>query len=184
MVFLIFSFLLSCQSTSKKVVRNKGTVLSGDEFSLIAEKFSHEIANFINEKRENNPGRNYFLALLPTKNNTLNNLPLDVLEFKLVNNLLKKKVFVIRREDRKQALDEIELQLFGLSGDKTEIGAMKTPDFFIKMKIEENYLQNRREKLVEQTILLELRNIATQLVEFSHSVEFFKEKKTSRSVVW
>ncbi len=184
MVLFISWALFSCGSTSKRVAKNKNVVLSSGEFKLIAEKFSNKIADFINEKKQDNPEQSYFLALLPTKNNTLNNLPLNALEFNLVKDLLEKKIPVVRREDRQEALQELELQLAGFSENNLTIGEMKTPNFFIKMKIEENYLSERRKRLVEQTILLELRSVATQLVVLSDRVEFFKEKKTRNSIVW
>ncbi len=177
---LFFSFF-SCASTPKK---NQNTVLSRDEFKFIAKKFSDKIVAYVSEVKSLNPDQDFFLSLLPTKNDSLNNLPLSVLENGLVNNLLNNRIYTIRREDRKDALSEAELQLAGFTDGDNIIGRMKSPNYFIKISIEENYLPDGNDRIVEQTIQMEMRNVATQVVEVSDRVEFVKKQKTSRSVVW
>ncbi len=183
-IFFCLVFFAACGSSSKKLIKNTDTILDSNEFKVIASRFADKIGAYVEKQKAANPDSDYFLALLPIKNNTLNNLPVDVLGFDLVQQLLTKNIYTIRREDREEALGEIELQLSGFSDNQVAVGQMKTPNYFIKIKIEENYLQRNREKLVEQSILLELRSVATQLVVLSDKVEFLKEKKTFRTINW
>lgn len=168
-------FVSGCKSKPQTVIAGERSV-SGYELKNVANQFSKKIINYFYRK---NLQDKVLVALLNTKNDTTERLPVDVLDFSLVNNLLASNIYTVRTEDRSRAIEEIEFNLSGLSDSNLKIGTMKSPNFFIKMKIKENHLRQGDNRIVEFTIIMELRSVETQLVVASDLIQFTKESGIS-----
>lgn len=169
--------LMACKSTPKTVEEGE-TTFSGLELKRISQKFADKIARYFYRE---GIADSVFVALLNTKNDTTEDIPVDVLDFNLVNSLLSTNVFTVRTEDRGRAIDEIEFNLSGMSDTKLQTGRMKTPNYFIKIIIKENYLRQGGKRISEFTVLMELRSVETQLVHASDIVQFTKQSsRTAR----
>ncbi len=168
--------LIECKSTPKTIIIGE-TTFSGIELKQIADRFAAKItAYFFRENLQNT----VFVALLATKNDTTEDIPIDVLDFGMINALLDDGILTVRTEDRGRALDEIEFNLSGLSDNTLTIGRMKTPNYFIKIKIKENYLRQGRDRISEFTVVMELRSVETQLVHASDIVQFTKRSNRGK----
>ena len=175
--FLFFCGLFSCASTPSKVEKDGGRGLRIGDLDLVTKEFSKKIADFINEKKINTQ-EEYYLALRNIKNSTsLDSSFVKVLESNLINELLRKKIEVIRREYREESLGEKEIQESGLSRNKTDDGEgiITVPDFLINIQITENeYQPEKGKKVLEYIALSELIDVSSQKVVVSEKKKFLE----------
>lgn len=126
-----------------------------------------------------------FVALLGTRNDTSEMIDVEIFEYALVEDLRGEGVFTVRPEDRDAALEEMQFNISGLAEESLSLGSMKSPNFFIKTVLSENFYQRGSERIMEHTIRVELRSVETQLVEWSDSVTFTKKlARRNNDVAW
>lgn len=181
-LLLIFSACKSVQTLdpNKEVLADTGELTRG-ELEKAALKFSTSIAeHFLSNKQP----EGIFVALLPTKNDTSEEIPLRVFDNALVDQLLKKNIYTVRTEDRKTAMSEIAFSQSGATAQTLSIGKMTSPNFFIKVDISENAFRKGTGRIIEQTINAELRSVQSQLVVWSDRVAFSKKVGKSGGVGW
>ncbi len=185
-IFSLMYFLTGCSSTPKRLDFAEDMVAdSGELTPYELEKSAKRLANSIAEYFKKNPNKDgIFVALLPTKNNTSEDIPVKVFDNTLVDELLKHKIYTVRTENRKQSLKEIEFSMTGLTENELSIGKMKSPNYFIKTDIDENIYSSGGDKIVEQVINIELREVTTQLVKWSDRVKYRKKAVSSGGVGW
>lgn len=181
--YLSFS---GCTSTPKRLDTNRDIVADTGELTRYElEKSATQMAKSIAEHFKNNPQKEgIFVALLPTKNDTSEQIPTDVFDNTLVNELRKAAIFTLRTETRSQALSEIKFSLTGLTEKELSIGKMKSPNFFIKTDIIENMFKHKGDKIVEQVVNIELIEVLTQVVVWSDKVVYRKKAVKAGGVGW
>ncbi len=179
-------YLNSCSSTPKRLNFAEDIVAdSGELTPYELEKSAKNLAKLIAGHFKKHPNKDgVFVALLPTKNNTSEVIPVKVFDNTLVTELRKKGIYTVRTESRKQSLKEIEFSMSGMTENELSIGKMKSPNYFIKTDIDENIYSYKGDKIVEQVINIELREVTTQLVRWSDSVKYRKKAVSSGGVGW
>lgn len=187
-IFLSISllFLSQCASTGKRLDANADLVsdtgeLTSQELRMAAQNLAQSIGEYF--KSNPNPD-GVFVALLPTKNDTSEEISTDVFDNTLVDELRKRDVFTLRIEDRKKSLQEIQFSMTGLTEKPLSVGKMKSPNYFIKTDITEDIFTHKGKKIVEQTINIELRDVLTQVVQWSDRITYRKKAVTGRGVSW
>lgn len=178
--------IVSCASSPKRMDLEKDVLADTGELTPVelertAKKLGDSIANYF--KINPNPD-GIFVALLPTKNNTSEQISVDVFDNVLVNQLLKNGIYTVRTEDRSTALKEIEFSMTGLVDKPLSIGKMKSPNYFIKTDIDENMFRSKGDKIVEQVINIELREVTTQLVKWSDRIVYRKKAVSGGGLGW
>jgi PBP1b-binding outer membrane lipoprotein LpoB len=186
--FIIFTILIffSCASSPKRLDVEKDILADTGELTPIElERTAKRLGDSIAQYFKNNPNPDgIFVALLPTKNNTSEQISVDVFDNVLVQQLLKNGIYTVRTEDRSTALKEIEFSMSGLAEKPLSIGKMKSPNYFIKTDIDENMFRSKGDKIVEQVINIELREVTTQLVKWSDRVVYRKKAVSSGGLGW
>ncbi len=157
---LIFIFMTSCKtSPAIKSTENSTTT----DILRISKSFAETIDAFFEKTASDK--KNTLVALLMTKNDTVDDIPVDLLDSALVKELLARDIFTVRTEDRGLALNELQFQLAGFAEGNLETAQMKTPDYFIKVKIDENrYRAKKKTRNIERAFFMELRSVQTQIV--------------------
>ena len=185
LIFILVSFLFSCSinvgSRNSRGSYSEGQGISRKQLKATSKQFATKISKYFNN---NSHQDGVFVAMLPVKNDTTEDIPVGMLEFSLVNYLLDDKIYTVRTEDRKKALEEVEFNLSGLSDNEFSIGKMKTPNYFVQVNIQENYIRSGSRRLVEYSFLMELRSAETQLVVASDSESFKKKINNNGDVSW
>jgi len=186
--FILFTILIffSCASSPKRLDVEKDILADTGELTPIElERTAKRLGDSIAQYFKNNPNPDgIFVALLPTKNNTSEQISVDVFDNVLVQQLLKNGIYTVRTEDRSTALKEIEFSMSGLAEKPLSIGKMKSPNYFIKTDIDENMFRSKGDKIVEQVINIELREVTTQLVKWSDRVVYRKKAVSSGGLGW
>ena len=160
---MLFLILVQCKSvqvmdSSKRYLADSGE-LTRQELEGPAKRFSDSIAEHFSKK---NLPNGIFVALLPTKNDTSEEIPIKVFDSFFVDGLRKKGIYTVRTEDRSTALKEIEFNMSGLAESSLSVGKMKSPNYFIKVDISESAFRQGKGRILEQTFNAELRNVETQ----------------------
>ncbi len=186
LLFALLLFNLSCSSGAKRVDLDKDLIsdtggLTRAELEESAKKLADKVGEFF---KKNPKEEGIFVAFLPTKNDTSEQISTDIFDNTFVQNLIKNGIFTVRIENRKDALKELALSQSGLTSNPLSAGNMKSPNFFIKCDIDENIFSNKGDKIVEQNINLELRNVETQLVTWSDKITFRKQARSNKGVTW
>jgi len=186
--FILFTILIffSCASSPKRLDVEKDILADTGELTPIElERTAKRLGDSIAQYFKNNPNPDgIFVALLPTKNNTSEQISVDVFDNVLVQQLLKNGIYTVRTEDRSTALKEIEFSMSGLAEKPLSIGKMKSPNYFIKTDIDENMFRSKGDKIVEQVINIELREVTTQLVKWSDRVVYRKKAVSGGGLGW
>ena len=160
--FLIASLLVGCKSTAS--IRAYTTKdMTTQELNVVADKFSEKLGEFFAGKSP------IFFSLLSSINNTTSIIPLGYLENQMVKLLIGKGLYAVRREDRKEALQEMKLIDSGLGQGRANLGNMQSPDYFLKIKVEENQAIEGKKEVIERLFSLDVRDVSTQLTVFTDS---------------
>lgn len=181
---LIFSFLLAaaCASTTKRL--DSGEEMLADSGELTRgelEKAAVAMAGKVKAHFDKNiPPDGLFVAFLPTKNDTSDQLPVNIFDNRVVGDLLAAKIYTVRVEDRNKALSEIAFSQTGATAAGLSAGKMKSPNFFIQTDINENIFKSGGDRIVEQILNFELRSVETQLVVFSDRIVYRKKPKNQK----
>lgn len=181
---LIIFFIISCSSGARRM--DSDTELVSDSGGLTRkemEEAAYVIAQKINVYFKKNPSPSgVFVALLPTRNDTSEQLPTDVFDNALIRQLTQNKIYTLRTEKREDQLKEIKLsQQLGTDFD---LGNLKSPNFFIRSRIDENAFRSDGKKIVEQILNVEFIQISNLAVAVSESQTFRKKARDSGGVGW
>jgi len=179
-------FFIGCASTAKRLDTEKDLVAdTGELTSSELQKAAVLLAKKIVDYFKKHPSKDgIFVALLPTKNDTSDQLPVKDFDNTLVNELRKGDVFTILTETRKQSLKEIEFSMTGLTEKPLSVGKMKSPNFFIKTDITENMYRHKGDKIVEQVINIELVNVETQVAVWGDRIKYRKKAVSPGGLGW
>jgi hypothetical protein len=183
-VFILLFSIVSCASGAKRLDSDTDMVSdSGGLTRKEMEEAAFLIARKINVYFQKKPSSNgVFVALTPTKNETSEQLPTDVFDNELIKQLLKNKIYTLRTEKREDQLKEIKLsQQLGTDFD---LGELKSPNFFIRSRIDENAFRSEGKKIVEQILTVEFIQISNLTVAVSESQTFRKKARDSGGVSW
>lgn len=177
---------INCSSTPERLDAMEDIVADSGELTRIElEKSAKRIAVNIGQHFKKNPKKDgVFVALLPTKNNTSEQISTDVFDNNLVNELRRNNVFTVRTETRSQALSEIEFSMSGLTEKPLSLGKMKSPNFFVRTDIIENMFKSSGDKIVEQVINTELIDLETQIVVWGDKSVYRKKAISSGGTGW
>jgi hypothetical protein len=139
-LFSLLVFATGCASTTKRLDASEDMAADSGELTrgeleraagVLAQKVADHFA-------ANKPPGGIFVAFLPTKNDTSDQLPVNVFDNRVVGDLLKAKIYTVRVEDRNKALSEIAFGQTGATSNGVSAGNMKSPNFFIQTDITEN----------------------------------------------
>ena len=176
----------SCKSYAKRLDSGKDLVadtgeLTRYELEKSAIKFSQDIQQNFTEKPLK---EGIFLAFLPMKNETSESIPTKVFDNTMKRELKKHGIFTISVANRQEALKEFQFAQTGFTENTLSIGKLKSPNFFLESRIEENIFRHRGDKIVEQIIILELIEVETLIIEYSDKVIYRKKAASSSKVDW
>lgn|GEM_PF-1032882 len=186
-LFLICSIAVACTSTTKRLDAGQDMLADSGELTrgelekaagALAEKVRLHFAAHV-------PPDGLFVAFLPTKNDTSDQLPVNVFDNRVVGDLLSAKIYTVRVEDRNKALSEIAFSQTGATANGISAGKMRSPNFFIQAEITENLFKSGGDRIVEQVLNFELRSVETQLVVFSDRIVYRKKPRNQKGgVTW
>ena len=184
-IISIFGFI-SCSSTPKRLDTEKDMIADTGELTLLElEKTANRLAKMISTHFKENPNPNgIFIALLPTKNDTSEQLPVTGFDNTLLNELRKNGIFTVRVETREKALAEIQFSQTGLTDKPLSVGKMKSPNFFIRTDITESMYSSSGKKIVEQIINTELISVESQIMVWGDKVAYRKRAVSSGGTGW
>ena len=175
---------MSCASGAARLDSDSEMVSdSGGLTRKEMEEAATVIAMKINVYFKKNPSQGgVFVALLPTKNETSEQLPTDVFDNALIRQLSQNKIYTLRTEKREDQLKEIKLsQQLGTDFD---IGNLKSPNYFIRSRIDENAFSSGGKKIVEQILNVEFIQISSLTVAVTESQTFRKKARDKGGVSW
>ncbi len=175
-----------CASTPKRLDTEKEMLsdtgeLTSDELEKSAKSLAGKI---IEHFKSHAHAEGVFVALLPTKNDTSEQIPTKVFDNTLVNELRKGDVFTILTETRTRSLQEIEFSMTGLTEKPLSIGEMKSPNYFIKTDITESMFKHKGDKIIEQVINIELVKVNTSIAVWGDKVKYRKQAVGGGGVGW
>jgi len=185
-IIILILLLAGCASTPKRLDTEKEMLAdSGELTSHELEKSAQNLSAFIIEYFKSHPDKNgVFVALLPTKNDTSEQIPTKDFDNTLVNELRKGNIYTVLTETRSQSLAEIEFSMTGLTEKPMSIGELKSPNYFIKTDITESMYRHKGNKIIEQTINIELVKVTTSIAVWGEKVKFRKRAASSGGVGW
>lgn len=174
-----------CSSTTKRLDAGEDiTADSGELTRTELDKAAQGLAVKVKAHFEaNKPAEGIFVAFLPTKNDTSDQLPVNVFDNRIVGDLLAAKIYTVRVEDRSKALSEIAFSQTGATAAGISAGKMRSPNFFIQTEISENIFKSGGDRIVEQILNFELRSVETQLVVFSDRIVYRKKPRNQKGGV-
>lgn len=177
---LLVSF--HCASTTKRLDANEDlTADSGELTRGELEKAAQVLAQKVKAHFDTHRSpEGIFVAFLPTKNETSEQLPVTVFDNRMVSELLNAKIYTVRVEDRSKALSEIAFSQTGATATGLSAGKMRSPNFFIQTEITENIFKSGGDRIVEQALNFELRSVETQLVVFSDRIVYRKKPRNQK----
>ena len=176
-------FLVSCM-TPKPLDPNKPLIadskeLTRQELEMAAIKIGNEIV--VNFNRKPNPN-GVAVAILQTKNETSEQIPVNLFEETLVATLLKGKIFTIRTDKRVEQLKEIEWSL--KTGGKLSAANLKYPNYFVRTTISETQFRSDGTWYIEQILNLELQSIEGGEIAFSSKDVYRKKTDKGKTLSW
>jgi len=178
---------LGCSSGAKRLDNNADYVadsggLTSQELVRAAEKLADEIGVFF---KENPQEAGVFVAHFPTRNDTSEQIQTELFDNAFVSKLIKNKVYTVRTKTREQSLNEIQFSLSGLTSNRLSIGKLKSPNYFVRADINENLFTADGEKIVEQSINIELVEVETTIAVWSEKVSYRKQAvRGNKGVGW
>lgn len=184
LVLLLLFGLVSC-STGARLL-NPDSHLVSDSGGLTRyemEAASKKIAYKISEHFKANPDpKGVFLVMIPVKNETTEQIPTEIFENSLVAELSKYKIYTLRTDKRLEQLNEIKIsqQL----GQEFDLGELKSPNYFVRSRIDENAFRSDGKQIVEQVLNVELLNLASLVVKVSSQETYRKQAKRGTGVSW
>lgn len=183
----LFLALPGCASTTRRldasedIAADSGELTRG-ELEKAAQSLAQKVKLHFDAHR---PPEGIFVAFLPTKNETSEQLPVNVFDNRIVGDLLGAKIYTVRVEDRSKALSEIAFSQTGATANGISAGKMRSPNFFIQAEITENVFKSGGDRIVEQVLNFELRSVETQLVAFSDRIVYRKKPRNQKGgVTW
>jgi hypothetical protein len=185
-LLLYLSPFLSCATgavrmdTQKDLVADSGE-LTRAELEKAAERLSLTVSGHF-QKNPNTKG--IFIAFLPTKNNTSDQISTNIFDNNFVNGLLKHQIYTIRIKDRNSSLKEIQFSQTGATANTLSAGELKAPNYFVKCDIDENIFRHSGRKVVEQIINVELREVETTVVIWSDKIIYRKKAAAQGGITW
>lgn len=179
---LVTSLLAACTTTTKRLDASEDMAADSGELTRgELEKAAQGMAEKVGVHfAANKPAGGIFVAFLPTKNDTSDQLPVNVFDNRVVGDLLAAKIYTVRVEDRNKALSEIAFSQTGATAAGISAGNMKSPNFFIQADISENIFKSGGDRIIEQVLNFELRSVETQLVVFSDRVIYRKKPRNQK----
>ncbi len=180
-------FLSTCSSGAKRLDLSADMVsdsggLTSQELQISAEKLADEIGKFF---KENPRDEGIFVAHFPTKNDTSEQIQTELFDNAFVSKLIKNKIFTVRTKTREQSLNEIQFSLSGMTSNRLSVGKLKSPNFFVRCEINENLFTADGEKIVEQSINIELVEVETTIAVWSEKVSYRKKAvRGNKGVSW
>lgn len=182
----LFLFFMSCASTPKRLDIGKDMVADSGELTLAElENTANKLAKQISDYFKQNPQPDgIFVALLPTKNETSEMIPVNVFDNTLLNELRKNGIFAVRTETRTQSLTEIQFGMTGMAENPLSVGKMKSPNYFVRTDITETMYRSSGDKIVEQAINTELINVSSQIMAWGDKILFRKKAVSSGKTGW
>ena len=184
-LFLIcLSFIFSCKSVAVRLDPKKDIVADTGELTRFElEKTAVEFAVNVKAYFVQNPdSRGVFLASIPSKNETSEQLPTTVFDQVFARELLKQGIYTVKVSSREEALKEVQFSNTGATSNTLSIGKLKSPNYFVKVVVTENAYKANGLKIAEQSINLEIVDIETTIVKWADSTTYRKQAaKTSNS---
>jgi len=181
------ALLAACTTTTKRLDAGQDMLADSGELTRgELERAAGELAQKVKAHfAKNVPPDGLFVAFLPTKNDTSEQLPVNVFDNRVVGDLLTAKIYTVRVEDRTKALSEIAFSQTGATATGISAGKMRSPNFFIQAEITENLFKSGGDRIVEQILNFELRSVETQLVVFSERIVYRKKPRNQKGgVTW
>jgi hypothetical protein len=182
-LFLILSFTYNCSSGAQRLDVDSSLVadtggLTRAEMEEAAKTITEKIAVYF---KKNPSQEGVFVALSPAKNETSEQLPTDIFDNSLIQEMLKKKIYTLRTEKRQDQLKEIKISQ--QMGAEFNLGDLKSPNFFLRSRIDENAFRSEGNKIVEQILTVEFIQVSSLAVIVSEK-QVFRKKAKSGGVGW
>ncbi|WCL48555.1 penicillin-binding protein activator LpoB [Leptospira sp. GIMC2001] len=188
-VLILLALLLttSCSSGAKRLDLETDLVsdsggLTRQELEKAAARFGKEIGAYF---KENPRDEGIFVAHFPTRNNTTEMIPTEFFDNSFVSQLIRNKIFTVRTDTREKSINEMTFSLSGMTGNRLSLGKMKSPNFFVRCDIDENIFTVKGDRIVEQTVNIELVEVETNIAVWNERVAYRKQAVVgNRGVGW
>jgi hypothetical protein len=184
-VMMLHSFV-SCASGGSRVDTRTDLVadsggITRSELEQSATDFAAKIAQYF---KKNPRSEGVFVAHLPTKNQTSEMIPTEFFDSKFVSELTNNGIFTVRTNQRKLAMKELAFSQSGMTSNALSIGNMKSPNFFVRTSITEAMFNVKGDRIMEQTVSVELVEVETQLAIWSDRMVFRKKAASRGGATW
>lgn len=179
-------FFVSCSSGAKRLDLDADLVsdsggLTRQELEKAAIRFGNEIGTHF---KQNPRDEGIFVAHFPTRNNTTEQIATEFFDNTFVSTLIRNQIFTVRTDTREKSINEITFSLQGMTSNRLSLGRMKSPNFFVRCDIDENIFTVRGDRIVEQTVNIELVEVETNIAIWNERVSYRKQAVKSRGVGW
>lgn len=168
-VVMVLVYLSSCSALQMRIRSLKKTGdVDLDQMRAAGLEFAELLADYLQERSCALPS---YVALLAPKVDARKKLPIAAFEDDLVRFLLRREVYVVRRENRKKELEQIHFASNNVGSRiaQSRVGKIKVPDYFISVTISEKYYFKGNRKLQQRTYEFDFRSVVTQK-RFFHKV--------------
>lgn len=185
-IAILSGLTFSCATGAKRLDLNMDLVsdsggLTRQELEKAAIRFGTEIGTYF---KENPREEGVFVAHFPTKNNTTEQIATEFFDNTFVSSLIKNQIFTVRTNTREKSINEISFSLSGMTSNRLSLGKMKSPNFFVRCDIDENIFSVSGDRIVEQTVNIELVEVETNIAIWNERVSYRKQAVKSRGVGW
>ncbi len=176
----LFPFLLILSFSYCGPVKSDSGALTTSELESAGTKIGDKIAKHF---KENPVEGGVFVALLATRNDTSEQIPTEIFDSALVKTLMKNKIYTIKVDARQDQLKQIKWdQQMGIG--QFNLGNLKSPNYFVKSKIDENMFRSDGKKVVEQSLNVEFIHLESLVVMVSEKETFSKKAKDNQGLGW
>ncbi|HNH09700.1 MAG TPA: penicillin-binding protein activator LpoB, partial [Leptospiraceae bacterium] len=120
---------------------------------------------------------------LATRNDTSEQIPTEIFDSALVKTLMKNKIYTLKVDARQDQLKQIKWdQQMGIG--QFNLGNLKSPNYFVKSRIDENMFRSDGQKVVEQSMNVEFIHLESLAVMVSEKETFSKKAKDNQGLGW
>lgn len=185
--FLSLLWVISCASGAERLDLTTDLVsdsggLTSQELGKAALRFGDEIGAYF---KENPREEGIFLAHFPTRNNTTEQIATEFFDNTFISQLIKNKIYTVRTNTREKSINEMTFSLTGMTSNRLSLGKMKSPNFFVRCDIDENVFTVKGDRIVEQTVNIELVEVETNIAIWNERVAYRKKAVVgNRGVGW
>lgn len=179
-ILLTNSLLVSCKSYAQKrsAIRSDGDI-AGKEILLVTEKIAKQIRVFLGENN-----LQPILAIVPIKNDTTDEIPVDVVKGYMLKALNDNGIEVTEIENRQEALKEIAFSQSGVGNKELDVSKIAIASHFIRIKLSEQMTSKNGVRTLKRFVQTDLSEVEGGLVLWTMNQEIVFKRKKPGGIGW